>query len=146
MSNKFIRLDIKGTWRGTEHQSHFASYDETGDDKDLEDGISCYYANIEGIKKLWDYANNNMGLTNDSINNMQLTIFEGNWSGTGSDYEELAWCTKTIKEIEASEWFEKMYLAEEKQEGNYFNEDLDDYEEISEKEYEILITEATGLN
>lgn len=146
MSDKFIRLDIKGQWRGVEHQSRFVAWFETEDNRDLEDGISCYYANVEGIKDLWHYANKRMSLDEKDFKNMQLTIFEGNWSGKGSDDEELAWCTKTIAEKDAYEWYKKMCIAYEKHEGDFFNEDLDDYENgISDEEYEKLIIEATGI-
>ena len=141
---RYIRLDVKGTWRGIEHRSHFAAYDYTEDERDLEHGVSCYKADADGVKSLYDYARNHMSITTGE--GMQLTVFEGQHSGIGSDYEELAWCTKTISETDAEIWFDKMYEAEEKLNGDYYNEELDDYEdEISEEEYEELIMKATGL-
>lgn len=98
---RYIRLDVKGTWKGNEHQSRFASWYYEEDDKYLENGVSCYRLDVDGFKDLMNYSVNNMSITtNEDIDRMQVTVFEGEWSGKGSDGEELAWCKKTISETE----------------------------------------------
>ena len=148
---KFIRLDKKGTWKGPEHRSHFAAYEYEEDERFLENGISCYYANVEGIENLFEYSKANMSLSYDDYKEMQLTIFEGNYSGIGSDGEELAWCTKTIKEINAYEWIVAIEKAKEMadidDDGEYYDNDKDDYfRGLTKEEYEGTILKATGLN
>lgn len=101
--NKFIRIDRKGHWRDTEHRSRIAN---TGDDFDceliLEAGISCFEANVEGIESLYDYCMNYMSLEVTDYPNFQLTIFEGEKVGYGTDGEDIARCIKTldVKELE----------------------------------------------
>lgn len=144
--SKFIRIDKKGTWRGTEHQSRTACYEWSEDERQLEDGISCYNLNEEGIKDLFNYINNNMSLSEEDLKNSQITIFEGEWNGNGSDGEELAWCKETVAELEANEWWEAINEATEKLEGFFENEDGEYEDEISEEEFNELILKATGLN
>ena len=98
---KYIRLDVKGTWKGNEHQSRSAAWYYDEDDKYLENGVSCYKLDVDGFKDLMNYSINNMSITtNEDIDKMQVTVFEGEWSGKGSDGEELAWCKKTILETD----------------------------------------------
>lgn len=146
----FIRLDKKGTWKGTEHRSHFVAYEYEEDERFLEDGVSCYYANVEGIENLFEYSKINMSLSHDDYQEMQLTVFEGTHNGTGSDGEELAWCTKTIKEIDSYEWIISIEKAKEMadidEDGEYYDKDKDEYfKGLTQDEYEEVILKATGL-
>ena len=147
---KFIRLDIKGTWKGVEHRSHFASYEYEEDDRYLENGISCYYATVNGIEDLFYYWTEHTSLSYEDLKNMQLTIFEGEYSGIGSDGEELAWCKSTVKEIEAYDWYKAIEKAKEMadidEDGEYYDNDKDDYfKGLTQEEYEETILKATGL-
>lgn len=147
----FIRLDRKGTWRGTEHQSRTAAWEWEEDDRYLEDGVSCFYATVEGIEELYDYAINHMSLYEErDQKDFQVTVFEGNYNGQGSDGEELAWCTATLKEIESLDWFKTIEKAKEMadtdEDGEYYDDDKDEYVKgITQEEYEEIILKATGL-
>lgn len=66
----------------------------------------------------------------------QITVFEGEWSGKGSDGEELAWCKETITETDFLPIFKKLCILDIRQEG-YYNEEIDDYEdELTDEEYD----------
>lgn len=139
--NKFIRLDIKGTWKGVDHQSRTSGWFYEEDDMFLEDGVSCYYANVEGVRDLYDYSQENMSLSYDDYKNMNVTIFEGEYSGKGADGEELAWCTRTVKQIEAFEWVQKVEKAIEMSDidddGEYYDSKKNDYfKGLTHEEYE----------
>lgn len=147
---KFIRLDIKGTWKGTEHQSRTASWFYEEDDRYLENGISCYYANVNGIEDLFYYWSEHTNLSYKDLKKRQLTVFEGQHSGTGRDMEELAWCESTIKELEAYDWYKSIEKAKEMadidEDGEYYDNDKDDYfKGLTQEEYEEVILKATGL-
>jgi len=117
----FIRLDQVGHWRGTEHVSSFLG---TGDEIEnlnsdaellgvpgevyFEDGISCYEFDGEGIANLYNYWCIFVGLNEvHLIENMQVTIFKGEFVGWGTDNECLATCTETVKEFPAKVLFDK---------------------------------------
>ncbi|AWC39067.1 hypothetical protein CG475_022300 (plasmid) [Bacillus cytotoxicus] len=77
---QFIRLDMKGNWKGKEHCSSFAGVEEHGI---REEGISCYrlkdtaYA-LESLREYWVDM---VGHTEKDFENMQITIFEGELVG-----------------------------------------------------------------
>lgn len=147
---RFIRLDKKGTWKGVEHRSHFVAYEYEEDEKYLENGVSCYKASIEGIEDLYRYANVNMSLSYEDLKEMQLTVFEGEYSGTGSDGEEIALCKFTVKEIEAYNWYKSIEKAKEMadidEDGEYYDSKKDDYfKGLNKEDYEKLILNVTGL-
>ena len=134
---KYIRLDVKGTWKGNEHQSRFAAWYYDEDDKYLENGVSCYKFDIDGFKDLWEYATDHMSIRNEKeAERFQITVFKGEHSGKGSDGEELAWCKETITETDFLPIFKKLCILDMRQEG-YYNEELDDYEdELTDEEYD----------
>jgi hypothetical protein len=150
---KFIRLDVIGQWRGSEHNSMFGQAEETITEYDYEydfetgenilvskeipagaweKGISCYelkdiaYA-IEKLREYW------MGIacfTNVSdYEDMQVTIFEGErvydgfQKAYGADYEDLAECTNTLYELDAVDFMSKVFAACEKFEDDEITED-----------------------
>lgn len=130
---RFIRLDMKGHWKGTEHCSTFADDPEFwGDETDWEDGISCYkldgdqaYA-LENLRYYWMDIVRKRSV--EDYKNMQVTIFEGIKVGEGSELEDLAECTKTISESEATELMSLIMDAYDKlQEGDI---EEDEYENI----------------
>lgn len=131
MKKLFIRLDRKGEWLGTEHQSRVA-----GNEEILENGISCFELEdkVCATEELSSYWNYNVGLNIDEYECMQVTIFKGEkikeW---GSDEECLANCIETVAEKEAKPFMEELEKIE----------DEFDYDEITQEEYqdkiEILI-------
>ena len=137
---RYIRLDVKGTWKGNKHQSRSAAWYYDEDDKYLENGVSCYKLDVDGFKDLMNYSIHNMSITtNEDIDRMQVTVFEGEWSGKGSDGEELAWCKETITETDFLPIFKKLCILDIRQEG-YYNEEIDDYEdELTDEEYDELV-------
>ncbi|MED0708667.1 hypothetical protein P4S91_10545 [Aneurinibacillus aneurinilyticus] len=140
---KFIRLDMKGHWRGKEHCSSFQGI--AGDcwcegectcGGGWEDGISCYSLKytadaVENLRAYW------MGIARNTrvsdYENMQVTIFEGERVGVGSDYEDLATCERTILEVDAVPFMKKVLDAYEAFKYPY------DTEEITEDEYNSIL-------
>lgn len=138
---KFIRLDMKGHWRGTEHCSMFGDATDTvldwnGDELvehpcgEWEPGISCYrlgcdfayalenlryyWVEIAGFRTAKDYAD------------MQVTVFEGERIGEGSDGEDTAICHRTLFESDAEPFMSHVLRLYE----------MKEYEdELSEEEY-----------
>ena len=111
----FIRFDVKGTFRGSEHVSTFT------DESYTEPGISCYELNAEGVKNLIRYWTTLACLTRiEDYENMNLTVFAGEKVGTGTDFEDCATCTEVLGEIDAAEFFEKYLETEER----YFDEEI----------------------
>ena len=108
---KFIRLDVKGQWRGTEHVSSVGVSSFVSGYEQFEKGVSCYRldSQAEALNDLRQYWFETASITEDDLENMQITIFEGElldeW---GSDGEDLAICTKTLKEIDAKEIMTKV--------------------------------------
>lgn len=129
---KFIRIDMKGHWRGTEHASSLNGM--AGEwENDWEEGISSYSLKdkAEAIENLREYWMDIAMLTKESdYNDMQITIFEGEKIGEGSDYEDIATCENTVSEIEASEFMSKVLDAYEQLEDEDISED--EYNEILE--------------
>lgn len=103
---KFIRLDMKGEWRGTEHVSSVGVSSFVPGHEQFEDGVSCYRLDnqAEALTELRDYWFETANITEDDLEDMQITIFEGElldkW---GSEGEDLAICKRTLKEIDAKE-------------------------------------------
>ena len=103
---KFIRLDMKGEWRGTEHVSSVGVSSFVSGYEQFEEGVSCYRLDnqAEALTELRDYWFETASITEDDLEDMQITIFEGElldkW---GSDGEDLAICKRTLKEIDAKE-------------------------------------------
>ncbi|EMA6344831.1 hypothetical protein U3450_003887 [Bacillus cytotoxicus] len=141
----FIRLDVKGEWRGTQHRSMRRGI---GDDcwcdgecdcienkSGWESGISCYQleSNHDGlaIEQLRSYWMELAMFRIEDYKDMQLTIFEGDeLPGEGSSYEDMANCTKTILEIDAQPFMKKvmetyeLYFDEEELTEEQYNEEL----------------------
>lgn len=136
---KFIRIDTKGEWLGQKHISSIAGLGKFADVEDVtwEEGISCYSLEnqaegIENLRKYWfEYLGNRLS----DLEDMQVTIFEGDpvkengMPVLGADGEDLAVCTKTIAEIDAVEFMKKVCEAYDKL----------IMEEITEEEYEELL-------
>lgn len=119
----FIRIDIKGTWRGSEHRSGGA-WDF--DNENPHDGASCYrIGNGEGVEKLRRYWTEYAMLNRlEDYTDKHVTIFEGIETGTGPDWEEIAVCKKTLAEVDAVEFMKKVFEAEERA----FEEEIDEDE------------------
>ena len=128
---KFIRIDMKGHWRGTEHRSSLAGVEEHGV---WEEGISCYsfeFGQADALKDLLWYWTNIAGNTRpEDYANLQITIFEGEeLDAEGSDGEQVAICTKTIAEIDAQPIMEEILEP-------YFDSE---YDIISDEELEKIL-------
>lgn len=133
---KFIRIDEKGHWKGTEHKSSMngmaGEWDEEIGTSSFERGISCYSLTnkAEGINNLREYWYEiAMFKSPKRFEGMQVTIFEGEKIGTGSDYEDVATCETTLLELDAVEFMDKVFTAFEQLEE----------EEISEEEYHKIL-------
>ena len=128
---KFIRIDMKGHWRGTEHRSSLAGVEEHGV---WEEGISCYsfeFGQADALKDLLWYWTNIAGNTRpEDYANLQITIFEGEeLDAEGSDGEQVAICTKTIAEMDAQPIMEEILEP-------YFDSE---YDIISDEELEKIL-------
>ena len=124
---KFIRLDMKGHWRGREHISSVQGMGE--EYGTWEKGISCYCLDDQAyaLDSLREYWFETASIREKDLESMQVTIFEGYKIGMGSDWEDIATCERTIAEFEAKELM--LYIKElwELKEWD---------QEISEEEYE----------
>ena len=130
MKERFIRIDWKGEWRGTEHNS-FAVIPE---EEFAEDGISCYsidrWGKADAIERLrWYLTNIVMDISPEDYDNRQITIFDGYRIGEGSDGEDLAKCEETVAEREAKpimgeifDLYDRYYIDEELTKDEYFAE------------------------
>lgn len=133
MSEKFIRIDMKGSWRGKEHKSAFGDRDWTNTE---EEGVSCYsFENpVQGLEDLYDYWVIRVARCEiDDFKNMQITVFEGELlPECGSDGEELATCERTLLETEAYPIMKAIYDAREDCDIDYnpSAEQEDQYEEV----------------
>lgn len=142
---KFIRLDQKGHWRGTEHRSMLAdpteTYIEYDDDGEFEvsggkweSGISCYHLGDDvayAIDRLrWYWMNVAMMKDASDYAGMQVTIFEGERIGEGSDGEDTATCSRTIAEFDAEPFMEQIIKTWKQMEYD---------EEIDEEEYKNIL-------
>ena len=128
---KFIRIDMKGHWRGTEHRSSLAGVEEHGV---WEEGISCYsfeFGQADALKDLLWYWTNIAGNTRpEDYANLQITVFEGEeLDAEGSDGEQVAICTKTIAEMDAQPIMEEILEP-------YFDSE---YDIISDEELEKIL-------
>lgn len=133
---KFIRIDTIGEWRGKEHRSSLGGLAGEWDNEiglsTWEDGISCFSLKnkaegIENLRYYWmDYVGNKRI---SDYKNMQITIFEGEKIGMGSDWEDIATCEKTLAELDAVEFMGKVFEAHERFED----------EEITEEEYNKIL-------
>lgn len=126
---KFIRLDMKGHWRGKEHKS---SMQGMGEETYFEDGISCFNLDdqahaLENLRWYWFEL---ASVTEKDLEGMQVTIFEGEQIGYGSEMEDIATCERTLNTFEAREF---MMNIEE------LHDMIDD--EITEEEYEEKLNE-----
>lgn len=139
---KFIRLDVKGEWRGTEHRSMrlgigddcFCVGECTCSGEGWESGISCYQleSNHDGlaIEQLRYYWMEVAMFRIEDYNDIQVTIFEGEkLHGEGADHEDMAKCIKTILEVDAQPFMKKVMeiydqynYEEELTEENYIEE------------------------
>lgn len=124
----FIRLDMKGQWRGKEHVS---SVQGLGDEyvELFEEGISCYNLDDKAyaLDNLREYWFDTASISESDLENMQVTIFEGRLIGQGSDWEDLAECERTIAEFEAKGFM--MYIQ-----NLWEQKEWED--ELTEEEYE----------
>ena len=125
---KFIRLDMKGHWRGREHISSVQGMGEEYEEL-FEKGISCYCLDDQplALDSLREYWFETASVTEKDLENMQVTIFEGYKVGMGSDWEDLATCERTIAEFDAKDLMMHIQELWELKEWD---------EEISEEEYE----------
>lgn len=125
---KFIRLDMKGHWRGKEHVSSVMGM---GEEFDMwEKGISCYELDDKAyaLDQLRNYWFDMASITVEDLEGMQVTIFEGyKVDGMGGDWEDLAVCEKTLAEFDAKDFMLKIQELYELKEYD---------EEITEEEYE----------
>lgn len=110
----FIRLDQVGHWRGAEHQSSFQGWGneveylkDIGADVYFENGISCYLLDEDGMADLYKYWISVASMDENDAKRMQVTIFNGEINGFGTDGEYVATCTETVKEFSAVLLFEK---------------------------------------
>ena len=92
----FIRLDRIGHWRGTEHVSSLLGMAE---ETRFEGGVSCYPFDASGLASLYKYWYYTASFRLEDTDDFQVTIFEGNEVGMGSDWEVVAEVTKTIAKI-----------------------------------------------
>lgn len=152
---KFIRLDEKGTWRGTEHCSQFGLAEETfaetewiydpatGEEIPVEHeinggtweaGISCYNLNdiVDALEHLHNYWFGIAGFGYETYKGFQVTVFEGELTERmGADWEDTAICENTLVEAGAYEFMKSLH------------ETIDKYEEeeITEEEYRKTLEE-----
>lgn len=113
---KFIRMDMKGHWRGKGHCSstqgqagicvchHDPCY--CGAESSWEAGISCYRLELndkaDAFRELFEYWTGIASLHDvEDYEGMQLTVFEGELIGRGADGEDTALCERTIAELDA---------------------------------------------
>jgi len=101
---RFIRLDRVGHWRG---QNHRSSWGGLGDEFPhlFEKGVSCYVFDsphaLESLRRYWFQT---AMIDADTLSHFQITVFEGKkLDAMGSDWEDLAIPTATLKEIPAKE-------------------------------------------
>ena len=97
---------MKGEWRGTKHCSSVRVSSFVAGHEDFEVGVSCYKLDnqADALNDLREYWFEIASITEDDLENMQITIFEGELLNRwGSDGENLAVCTKTIKEMGTKE-------------------------------------------
>ena len=118
----FIRIDIKGEWKDKKHISSSTA-------GAVHEGASSYSLEdiVDGIESLWKYWTE---YTSTSYNpsdfeDKQITIFEGEKVGEGPDGEDIAISKRTIKEIDAVPFMEKLSELIDQHE----------FEEISDDEY-----------
>jgi len=131
----FIRIDIKGEWRGSQHLSGWN--EETGE---LHEGASCYRIDddvVHGIENLWNYWTTyaSTSYSPSDFQDKQITIFEGEKVGEGPDGEDLAVSTRTVREIDALPFMEKL------------NDLIDrhEFEDISDDEYKAELEKLMQL-
>lgn len=139
---EFIRLDIKGTWKDINHRSCFAGSSLVDADENIkwEKGISCYNLEntLDAIENLYKYWSDIAMLSLDDYKNMQVTIFAGEkLDGCGSDGEDMAICTQTIKTLEAYDFIKK--LEEYKEMLENYEEGYEDEPQIDDNKYEELV-------
>lgn len=139
---QFIRLDIKGTWKCKEHRSCFAGSSLVDADENIiwEKGISCYNLEntLDAIESLYIYWSDIAMLSLDDYKNMQVTIFEGEkLDSFGSDGEDMAICTQTVKTLEAYDFISKIEKYKEMLEN--FEEGYEDEPQMTKEEYEYAI-------
>lgn len=123
MKQLFIRIDKKGHWRGRDHVSSiqgqagecvcFEDQCICGADESWESGISCYRFDdsnpADAFRELLEYWTKIASCKRvEDYSDLQITIFSGELTGTGSDGEDTATCEKTIVEIEAKPVMEKI--------------------------------------
>lgn len=134
--SKFIRLDMISHWRGTEHISSFAYYGEG--EQVFEDGISCYPFKEEYMGNLASYWFEFGSITESDARNMQITVFEGERVGDGSELEDVAICTKTIAEVPALPLYEKWIELKERFYDDMETDAYDEYDYIEENGKEVF--------
>lgn len=142
---KFIRIDEKGHWRGTEHRSSVQGladmcvcYETECICDHWEPGISCYQIGddiaeaLENLREYWE-EHKGIGLVFiDWYKDLQITIFEGELLPVkGSDWEDLATCERTLFELEAYPIMKAVIEAHEKI-RTYGEPDEDEVEEYKD--------------
>jgi len=118
----FIRIDVKGQWKDKKHISSSTA-------GVVHEGASCYSLEdiVDGIERLWKYWTEYASTYYDpnEFKNKQITIFEGEKVGDGPDGEDLAVSTRTVREIDALQFMNKLYDLIDQHE----------FEEITTEEY-----------
>ena len=123
---KFIRLDQKGTWRGRDHRSSFAHDPADEENTPWESGVSCYSLKNVGlaVNKLFEYWHDVACMRDVAdYEGWQVTIFEGEKVGTGSDWEDTAVCENTLVEADALPFMKAVFYAREHYEDEEITED-----------------------
>lgn len=135
MMEKFIRIDRKGEWRGTEHCSSMNGLAGEYDGASWESGISCYSLKDKpyALNSLVEYWVKIASMDEASdYEEFQVTVFEGEkLDGMGADWEDMAECTRTVLEIDAKPFMKKLLKLYD----DYVCGEIDDdeYDELLEK-------------
>jgi len=120
---KFIRIDIKGRWKDKKHISSSTA-------GAVHEGASCYRIDddvVHGVENLWSYWTTyaSTHYNPSDFKDKQITIFEGEKVEDGPDGEDIAVSKRTIKEIDAVPFMNKLSELIDQHE----------FEEISDDEY-----------
>ncbi len=124
---KAVRFDDKGHWRDQAHRSSMQGLGES-----WEKGVSCYIEDGtgKGLLQLYEYAVQYRGVQMPSdVQGQQMTVFAGEYhgaqEGTGSDGEDLVYCTRTLAQIDAVEVMRALMAAMEAAEDTQIDEGHD---------------------
>ena len=130
---KFIRIDVKGEWKDKKHISSSTA-------GTVHEGASCYRIDddvVHGIENLWYYWTTyaSTSYNPSDFEDKQITIFEGEKVGEGPDGEDIAISTRTIKEIDAVPFMNKLSELI----------DCHEFDDISDNEYKAELEKLMQL-